>query len=113
MLESGATRAQMRVASRGMVVLSQALAAPDGAAPDILAGLLWRLGFFDVAAPQEDNSRSCWEFHDLLMHETSRFNRDLPGALRPPALGRAWGVRLAGRAGEPAALEAWWRTPER
>jgi SagB-type dehydrogenase family enzyme len=79
MLESGATRAQMRVAPRGMVALSQALVASDAAAPDILAGLLWRLGFFDIATPQEDNSRSCWEFHDLLMHETSRFNRDLPG----------------------------------
>jgi SagB-type dehydrogenase family enzyme len=84
MLESGATRAQMRVAPRGLAALSQALAAPDVMVPDVgtpdmLAGLLWRLGFFDVAAPQEDDSRSCWEFHDLLMHETSRFNRDLPG----------------------------------
>jgi SagB-type dehydrogenase family enzyme len=79
MLESGATRAQMQIGPRGMAALSQALAAPDAAAPDILAGLLWRLGFFDVATPQEDDSRTCWEFHDLLMHETSRFNRDLPG----------------------------------
>jgi SagB-type dehydrogenase family enzyme len=82
LLESGATRAQMRIAPRGLTAISQTLAdvvVPDVGAPDILAGLLWRLGFFDVASPQEDDSRSCWEFHDLLMDETSRFNRNLPG----------------------------------
>ncbi len=113
-LESGLTRAQMRIRPRGMAAISQALAPADAATPDIVAGLLWRLGFFDVAIPQEDDNRSCWEFHDLLMHETSRFNRDLPGGANyrfegripaPPAAKPAMpGARIELPPVDPAAL---------
>jgi SagB-type dehydrogenase family enzyme len=113
-LESGLTRAQMRIRARGMAAISRALAPPDTATPDIVAGLLWRLGFFDVANPQEDASRNCWEFHDLLMHETSRFNRDLPGGATyrfegripaPPAVKPAMpGTRIELPPVDPAAL---------
>ena len=72
-------RACMLLKPQIMEALSQAMAQPHLASQNILAGLLWRLGFFDVENPQEDDSRRCWEFHDLLMHETSRFNRDLSG----------------------------------
>ena len=78
-LESSLVRACIHLNPRGMELVSQALAQPHLDAKNIMAGILWRLGFFDVENPQEDNSRKCWEFHDILMHETSRFNRDLPG----------------------------------
>jgi SagB-type dehydrogenase family enzyme len=79
LLESGAVRAHMLLEPRGMEALLRSLAQPVTAAQDAMAGLLWQFGFFDVETPQEHDFRKCWEFHDLLMHENSRFNRDLPG----------------------------------
>ena len=77
-IESGLTRARVSLEPRGMALLSQSLAQPRPASQDAFAAMLWRLGFFDVATPQEDDFRKTWEFHDLLMHESSRFNRDAP-----------------------------------
>jgi SagB-type dehydrogenase family enzyme len=102
LLESGAVRAHMLLTPTGLEVLARSLMQPHLASRDEMAGLLWRLGFFDVEDRQEDDSRKCWEFHDLLMHETSRFNRDGPRggatyrftdkfpslpAIKPPMLG--------------------------
>jgi SagB-type dehydrogenase family enzyme len=78
LLESGLTRARVSLEAKGMALLSQSLAQPRLASHDEFAAMLWRLGFFDVASPQEDDSRKTWEFHDLLMHESSRFNREVP-----------------------------------
>jgi SagB-type dehydrogenase family enzyme len=77
-IESGLTRARVSLEPRGMALLSQSLAQPRPASQDAFAAMLWRLGFFDVATPWEDDFRRTWEFHDLLMHESSRFNRDAP-----------------------------------
>jgi len=52
------------------------LARPRRAHENALAVALWRLGFFDIAGSQKSDARRCWEFQDLLLHETSRGNRD-------------------------------------
>lgn len=78
-LESGAVRAHMQLTPEGMAAIGRVLAKPVRAHQDQLAEVLWRLGFFDLAVPRENEFRQCWEFHDLLMHETSRFNRTLAG----------------------------------
>jgi len=77
-IESALTRARVSLEPRSMGLMSQSLAQARLASQDAFAAMLWRLGFFDVLAPQEDNFRKTWEFHDLLMHESSRFNRDVP-----------------------------------
>ncbi len=78
-LESGAVRAHMLIRPHGMPAIGRVLAKPVTARQDPLAEVLWRFGFFDLVFPQENDLRKCWEFHDLLMHETSRFNRDMSG----------------------------------
>lgn len=77
-LESGLVPACILFNKRGLKILSKSLAQPSLAEHDEMSALLWRLGFFDIENPKESTSRKCWEFHDKLMHETSRFNRDLP-----------------------------------
>lgn len=75
-LESGLARARGRLTARGMAALAESIGTPRSAANDGLAEALWRFGYFDVAEPEESEPRRCWEFHDLLMHEASRGNRD-------------------------------------
>lgn len=75
-LESGLVRARVTLGERGLAALSQSLARTRPAALDEFAATMWRLGFFSVAGAPEAETRRCWEFHDLLMHEASRHNRD-------------------------------------
>lgn len=74
-LESGAARVRGVLSPRGLVALAERLGTPRTAA-DGLSEALWRLGYFDSADSAESGPRQCWEFHDLLMHESSRGNRD-------------------------------------
>ncbi|WP_165419450.1 SagB family peptide dehydrogenase [Rhizobium leguminosarum] len=71
-LESGATPARLVLSAPGLVAFADALCGKANGFETIL----WRLGFFDLTEPQESAARRSWEFHDLLMHETSRENRD-------------------------------------
>jgi SagB-type dehydrogenase family enzyme len=76
-LESGLVRARLALEPRGLGVLAALLAEPRPAGAGSLAEALWQLGFVDLAGAAESEARRCWEFHDVLSHETSRFNRDL------------------------------------
>ena len=78
LLESGAVRAHMLITAHGMPAIGRVLAKPVTVRQDQLAEVLWRFGFLDLDIPSETDHRKCWEFHDLLMHESSRFNRNLP-----------------------------------
>ena len=73
-LESAAVRASARPGCRGIAALAPLLAG-DGS-DDGLAQALWRLGFCAQAEGAEPPPRQTWSFHDLLMHEASRENRD-------------------------------------
>lgn len=75
-LESGLSPVRATLMDRGIQALSERLAKPRPAKGDGFVEALWRLGFLDVAAPQESESRRCWQFHDVLMHANSRHNRD-------------------------------------
>lgn len=75
-LESGSARARVRLAPAGLAALAACLARPRSAGEDAMAEALWRLGFLEVAGGEESPARRCWEFHDLVMHEMSRGNRD-------------------------------------
>jgi SagB-type dehydrogenase family enzyme len=74
-LESGAVRVRSVLTARGLTAVAERLGSPLTAA-DGLSEALWRLGYLDIADPEESGPRRCWEFHDLLMHESSRGNRD-------------------------------------
>lgn len=76
LLESGLVRAQLVLEPRGLAVLARSLEEPRTAGSDGFAAALWRLGFFEPVGLSESDARVCWEFHDLLMHEQSRFSRD-------------------------------------
>ena len=76
-LESSLTQASAVLTTQGLAQISQLLNEASDPAENLLAGILWRFGFFEEEALPEDDSRRCWEFHDLLMHESSRSNRDL------------------------------------
>jgi hypothetical protein len=71
-LESGVTPAQLMLSQRGLIAFAGALCGEANG----LGAILWQLGFFDLNTPQESEARRSWEFHDVLMHETSRQNRD-------------------------------------
>jgi SagB-type dehydrogenase family enzyme len=75
-LESGLVRARVALQSRGLAMLADTLACPHRALPGSFAEAVWRLGFLNIPEPERDNSHRCWEFHDLLMHEASRGNRE-------------------------------------
>ena len=75
-LDSGLARARVVLAPRGLAAFAELLATPRPATPGGLAKSLWRTGFLDLGHPDESEARRCWEFHDLLMHEASRNNRD-------------------------------------
>jgi oxazoline/thiazoline dehydrogenase len=75
-LDSGLARARILLGPRGLAALAELLAEPRPATPGSLAEVLWRTGFLDPAHPIESEARRCWEFHDLLAHETARNNRD-------------------------------------
>jgi SagB-type dehydrogenase family enzyme len=77
-LESGLTRARVRLQPRGIAALAELLAEPKPSTPGSFASALWQLGFVDLFQADEDEARRCWEFHDLLTHESSRINRDTP-----------------------------------
>ncbi len=77
-MESGLTRAKLIFSSNGLGRLFPLLGRARSYVEDGLVGILWRLGFFEDSSQSESESRQCWEFHDLLMHESSRMNRDLP-----------------------------------
>lgn len=76
-LESGSARARVELAGRGLAALAPLLAAPARAEPRSLAEALWSLGFLESAEAGESEAARCWEFHDLLLHELSRSNRDV------------------------------------
>jgi SagB-type dehydrogenase family enzyme len=76
-MESGLVRARVGWRPRGLDRLAGILAHPHQAVPGSLAEALWRLGFLDTTEPERNGAHRCWEFHDLLMHETSRANRDI------------------------------------
>ncbi|MEQ8345183.1 MAG: SagB family peptide dehydrogenase [Sneathiellaceae bacterium] len=75
-LDSGATPARGRLTARGLQALARRLDAPAGIG-DGLACALWQIGFFEPADLRESAARRTWTFHDLLMHEASRSNRDV------------------------------------
>ncbi|MBT5413794.1 MAG: SagB/ThcOx family dehydrogenase [Rhodospirillaceae bacterium] len=75
-LESGLARVRAVLTPHGLKTFVDCLASPRPAAEDGFSEALWRFGFFDVGQPEESGPRRCWEFHDLLMHESSRSNRD-------------------------------------
>lgn len=76
-LESGSAKVRAEFDERGLELLASILAVPSPAEPGSLAEALWRLGLFESTAMQEPAGRRCWEFHDLLLHELSRSNRDV------------------------------------
>lgn len=92
-LESGLVSARVTLGERGVELLAGVLGRPKRATPDSLAEALWRLGFVDAGQAGETDAARSWEFHDLLMHETSRSNREvlpiggtyrLEGEISPP-----------------------------
>lgn len=92
-LESGLVSARVTLRERGVELLASVLGRPRPATPDSLAEALWRLGFVDAGQAGETAACRSWEFHDLLMHETSRSNREvlpiggtyrLEGKISPP-----------------------------
>lgn len=76
-MESGLAKARVRWQPRGLDRLADILAHPHQAVPGSFAEALWRLGFLDTTEPERNEAHRCWEFHDLLMHEISRANRDI------------------------------------
>jgi SagB-type dehydrogenase family enzyme len=77
-LDSGALRARATLSRAGIEALAGSLAQPRPAVEDGLAAALWQLGFFDLVEPQESEARQTWKFADLMLHETSRFDRNQP-----------------------------------
>ncbi|MBV8409431.1 MAG: SagB family peptide dehydrogenase [Alphaproteobacteria bacterium] len=77
LLESGLVRARIELKPRGLALLGAILGAPCKAASESLAGALWQLGFFEAVDVEESAAQRCWEFHDLLLHEASRANREV------------------------------------
>lgn len=75
-LESGSVRARGRLAPRGLLALTALLDGP-ATGEDGLARALWQFGYFEPAGAEESEARRTWTFHDLLMHEASRSNRDI------------------------------------
>jgi SagB-type dehydrogenase family enzyme len=76
-LESGSVRARVDLADRGLAALVPLLTAPTRVEQRSLAEALWSLGFLESVEAGESEAARCWEFHDLLMHELSRGNRDV------------------------------------
>lgn len=76
-LDSALVRARVHWHQRGLDGLAAILGHPHQAVPGSLAEALWRLGFLGTMEPEPIEAHRCWEFHDLLMHETSRANRDI------------------------------------
>jgi SagB-type dehydrogenase family enzyme len=74
-LESARIRARAVLSERGIARLAEALAHPS-AASNGFAEALWRLGYFDIEGGAATGPAGYWDFHDLLMHESSRRNRD-------------------------------------
>ncbi|CAN5898202.1 SagB family peptide dehydrogenase [soil metagenome] len=103
-LDSAAIRARATLSPAGIQALATSMV--QSADNDGFAVALWQLGFFDLAEPREGDARRSWEFHDLVMHETSRFDRHLPRgqtyrfkdrfasppAIRPPPTGERVGL---------------------
>jgi SagB-type dehydrogenase family enzyme len=73
LLKSALVRARVRLGARGLAALAGSFAR---AGRDEFAEAMWRLGFFSPVGLEESEVRRCWEFHDLLMHESSRDSRD-------------------------------------
>jgi SagB-type dehydrogenase family enzyme len=80
-LESSIAPGRITLSARGAALIG-ALAAPGSDDPDArgLAIALWRFGFFEDTAAEESPARRTWQFHDKLMHESSRHNRDTMAA---------------------------------
>jgi len=74
-LESGAVPCRVTLSERGAARCA-ALFAREAVVGDDFAGILWRMGFMDRTDEAESETRRTWEFHDLLMHQRSRMNRD-------------------------------------
>jgi SagB-type dehydrogenase family enzyme len=95
-LDSGAVRARATLSRAGIEALAASLAEPRPAVDDGFAAALWQLGFFDLAEPQESDARRTWQFADLMLHESSRFDRNQP-------LGTTY--RFKGRMASPPAIK--------
>lgn len=77
-LETSTASVRLDLSPEGLERVAPLLAGEQPAPEGSLAHCLWQLGFFEAADAEESEVRRCWEFHDLLMHQKSRSNRDIP-----------------------------------
>lgn len=74
-VDSASVRARLTVHPATGAALSEVLVGDHRAIPGSLAEALWRLGFMEDGV--ETEARRSWEFHDLMMHESSRLQREV------------------------------------
>ena len=77
-LETSTAPVRLDLSPEGLARVAPLLAGEQPAPDGSLAQRLRQLGFFESADAEESEVRRCWEFHDLLMHQKSRSNRDIP-----------------------------------
>ena len=77
-LETAAAPVRLVLSRNGLDRLTPLLEGEHPCSAGTLPHRLWQLGFFDAATAEESEARRCWEFHDLLMHQRSRQNLDVP-----------------------------------
>lgn len=75
-LDSAIAPARVAFGARGLASFASSVAQPRQAVEDGFSEALWRLGFFSPAETAESDVRRVWQFHDLVLHEHSRDNRE-------------------------------------